>query len=66
MIEYDETQRSVVAVCLCGAREVLWSREAAYDWASAHLRVCSLVDALEVAERTRALAAVRAGRARYR
>lgn len=62
MIEFDTTQRSTVAVCACGAREVLWSPEAAYDWAAAHLRVCTLVEV----DRVRALAAVRAGRARYR
>lgn len=62
MIRFDETQRSVVAVCDCGAREILWSSAAAYDWAAGHLRVCTLVEP----ERVRALAAVRAGRARYR
>ena len=67
MIEYDSTQRSTVAVCACGAREILWSAEAAYDWAAGHLRVCSLLDAeRQVDDRVRALAAVRAGRARYR
>lgn len=62
MIDYDSTQRSVVAICDCGAREILWSPEAAYDWAAAHLRVCTLAEP----ERVRTLAAVRAGRARYR
>lgn len=62
MITFDATQRSVVAVCSCGAREILWSSESAYDWATGHLRVCTLVEP----ERVRSLAAVRAGRARYR
>lgn len=66
MIDFDETQRSTVAVCVCGAREVLWSREAAYDWASGHLRVCTLVEHVDRDERVRTLAAIRAGRARYR
>lgn len=66
MITYDATQRSVVAVCACGAREVLWSQEAAYDWAGGHLRVCRVVAALEPDDRDRVQSAVRAGRARYR
>lgn len=61
MIRYDEAQRSVVAICDCGAREVLSSMRLAYDWSAAHLIVCQI----EV-ERARTLAAVRAGRARYR
>lgn len=63
MIAYDETQRSIVAICDCGAREILWSSQAAYEWSAAHLAVCSLVGQ---AERERTLAAVRAGRHRYR
>lgn len=66
MIDYDATQRSVVAVCSCGAREILWSSESAYDWATGHLRVCADAGQVEPAERVRALAAVRAGRSRYR
>lgn len=66
MIEYDVTQRSVVAVCACGAREVLWSQAAAFDWAAGHLRVCTALARLDDLARDRALGAVRAGRARYR
>ena len=62
MIRYDTTQRSTVAVCSCGARDVHASQAAAKAWASRHLLVCTLRDA----EHRRALAARRVDRSRYR
>lgn len=38
MIERDETQRSVVVTCQCGARELVGTPAAADTWAVAHLR----------------------------
>ncbi len=38
-VSFDTSDRSVVAVCTCGARDVFWASEPAYDWAAAHLRV---------------------------
>lgn len=38
MIERDETQRSVVVTCQCGARELVGTPAQADTWAVAHLR----------------------------
>lgn len=60
-VEFDTSERSVVAVCTCGAREVATSSSVAYDWATAHMRIAHPDEvAVLVAAR------LRAGRARYR
>lgn len=57
MIERDETQRSVVVTCQCGARDIVGNAAQADSWAVAHLR--RHVE-LEREARARALAAVAA------
>lgn len=37
MIRFDRTQRSIVAVCGCGARDVFTNQAAADAWALAHI-----------------------------
>lgn len=60
-VTFDTSERSCVAVCSCGAREVAASSRVAYAWASGHMRVAHPDEvAVDAAAR------VRAGRARYR
>lgn len=51
---FDRTQRSILAVCACGAREIHPTQADADAWAVAHLATCQ-----DVAERARALTASR-------
>lgn len=60
-IQFDTSDRSVVAVCTCGAREVFWDSAPAYDWAQAHLRIAHPNEVVVlVAQR------IRSARYRYR
>lgn len=62
-VRFDVSDRSVVAVCTCGARDVFWDTAPAYDWAQAHMRIAHPGEvAVLVAQK------IRAGqyRARYR
>lgn len=60
-VAFDTSDRSVVAVCTCGARDVFASSSAAYDWAQAHMRVAH-PDEIPVL----VAAKIRAGVHRYR
>lgn len=57
MIQRDETQRSVVVTCQCGARELVGTNAQADTWAVDHLR--RHVE-LEREQRRRAIAAAAA------
>lgn len=60
-IVFDNSERSVVAVCTCGAREVATRSEVAYAWATDHMQTAHPAEvAVLVAAR------LRAGRHRYR
>lgn len=54
MIERDETQRSVVVTCQCGARDIVGTPAQADAWAVGHLRRHVELDR---EERRRAIAA---------
>ena len=56
MIARDESARSIVQVCSCGARDVAATRAAADAWQRGHLGVCQLV--ARQRDRDRVLAAL--------
>lgn len=58
----DESARSVVQVCECGARDVAVSAAAADSWQRAHLRVCQLVTRQRERDRIMAALATRTRR----
>jgi hypothetical protein len=56
---FDRSERTIVAVCACGAREIFLKPADADTWAVAHLAVCT-----DRKERAHALTASRARHAR--
>lgn len=62
-VTIDTSERSVVAVCTCGAREVATAAAVAYDWATLHVRIAH-PDPVDVAPGL--VDRLRAGRHRYR
>lgn len=60
-VTFDTSERSIVAVCTCGARDVFAYSASAYDWAQAHMRVAH-PDSVAVL----VAAKIRAGVHRYR
>lgn len=65
MIRFDRTQRSVVAVCVCGARSVCFDQAEADRWVALHVERAHPVpvELLEM-ERRRAITAARVRRHR--
>lgn len=65
MIRFDRTQRSVVALCACGAREVCYDQAEADRWVAAHIERAHPVPLeLLAMERRRAITASRVRRHR--